>query len=288
MKPSEGKFFVLIALLMIAGFANASILASTSTDKKTLGENEVALLTVKLMNDSTLDAQGINLRVQADEGIIFIDGMEERPNFIKTIDTIKSGELKEITIKIKATSAAKESANIYAYYGTGIELMQAAVAKISLEPAAAEIKSSYQKESTTANDSIIVDFSLKNNSKNSLYQASAEAIAPKDFEINTPPVLEEKILPGGVMAQKFKIAEPPNASGEQTIIIAYGYFDSNVPHYFEKNITYNTQKLNYPLLALIGFAVLVVAAYLFFRKGEKSGVKGTKEKEEWAKSGKGK
>ena len=273
---TAAKVFIVLAILLLVGGAHASILGSVTADKKTLGENEVAFLSVKIMNDSEIELKKVNLRVQGDEGIIFYDSTGETTIFTKTIDSIKASEVKELIIKIKATSIKNPKANIYAYFGTDTELKQAAVTMIETNLAAVEIKGTSKIETTNVTDIASIDFSLKNISKKPIYKASAEALAPKDFEVKTQPVFEEKILPQGIMEQNFQITIPIEAEGEKKIIIAYGYFDdTNTPHYFENEYPINVQKPNYPLIALIGIIVLVVAAYLFFGKGRDLSIKGT-------------
>ena len=70
-----------LCILLFATIANASILATASTDKTTLSTDEVGLLTIKIFNDSDTEAKEIILRAQADEAIRFIDG-EEKTLFI--------------------------------------------------------------------------------------------------------------------------------------------------------------------------------------------------------------
>lgn len=280
LKNNTSKILIAFLIILLMGAVNASILGSASTDKKTLGENEVAMLSVKLMNDSDKAVKGVNLRVTADDGIVFYGGEEESNIFIKTIDSINPGEVKELIIKLKAIEVKKQSANIYAYFGTQTDLRQAAVTMVETQPADATATAEVKIDTSGTKDTAIIDFALKNTSNGSLYKASAEALAPKDFEVKTSPLFEDKVLPGGTMEKTFNITIPIEASGAQKIIMAYGYFDdTNTPHYFEKSVTVNVQKINYPLIALLGIVVLVVAAYIFFTKGKGQGIKGTEKKE---------
>jgi len=276
------KTIFLLTLIVLASFTNATILASAYTDKPNLGENEVGFLTVKIMNDSTITEQNIYLRVQADEGILFIQGLDEQKNFIQTIESIKQNEIKEMRIKIKSNSTLAKNANIYAYFGKDTSPKQAAVTTISLEKLPTEIKATIQKNE---NDTATVDFTLKNTAKTPITNASAELIAASGFDIQTPPLIEDKISPQGELNQKFKVMLPLTANGDQKMLIAYGYFDDkNTPHYFEKMVTVNLFKPNYALIGLIGFAILIGAAYLFLRKSDdkdakKEKIKGTGQKE---------
>ena len=106
---TAAKVFIVLAILLLVGGAHASILGSVTADKKTLGENEVAFLSVKIMNDSEIELKKVNLRVQGDEGIIFYDSTGETTIFTKTIDSIKASEVKELIIKIKATSIKRHN-----------------------------------------------------------------------------------------------------------------------------------------------------------------------------------
>ncbi|MEI7961446.1 MAG: hypothetical protein WCI04_03850 [archaeon] len=270
---------VAMAVLLFAGMVNASILGNATTDKKVLGENEVAFLLVTLMNDSNKELKNVNLRVQGDEGIVFYDTYGETTIFSKKIDSIKPGEVKEFGIKIKAVSIKNAKANLYAYFGTETELRQAAATMIETTTAPIEASGIQKIETINGIDTATIDFSLKNTSTKTIFNASAEALAPKDFIVKTQPVFEEKILSQGIMAQKFVITIPIEAAGEKKIVMAYGYFDdTNTPHYFENEYTFNVQKINYPIIALIGIIVLAIAAYLFFGKGNNTNIKGTDSK----------
>ncbi len=262
-------------VLFIALNVNSQILASASTDKKTFGENEVGLLTVKLMNDSEIELKGVALRIQGDEGIVFYEGMQEVPLYLKTIDSLKQNEVKQIVIKFKSTLAKKATSNIYAYYGKVSELTTASVTMIETKPSPVFIETSTKRSTVNSNEQIEIDYTLTNGNNTPIYGVSAEMIAPIGFEIITPQVKEEVVSPKGEMHQKFKVIAPEKSAGEQQIIIAYGYFDANTPHYFEKTFKFNIERPNYQLIILIGVVVLIVAGYLFFRKGKGSGVVGT-------------
>ena len=91
---------------------------------------------------------------------------------------------------------------------------------------------------------------------------------------------EEIIKPGdeGVIEENFSITTPLATEGDYSIILAYGYIDSNTPHYFEKIFNVKYSKPNYELIGLIGLIVLIIAAYLFLKKNPKTDIKGSSEK----------
>ncbi len=269
---------MLTAVLLLGMNANAQILASTSTDKKILGENEVALLTVKLMNDSEIEIKDIAVRIQGDPGIVFYEGQQESPTFLKTIDSLKQNEAKQIIVKIKNTQTKNPSANIYTYYGKVSELNTASVTMIETRKDAVTIETTVKRGTVNSNDEIEIEYILTNGNDKPIYGVSAEMIAPQGFEVITQQIREDIISPKGEMKQKFKAIAPQKAIGEQQITIAYGYFDANTPHYFEKTFKFNIERPNYQLIVLIGVVVLIVAGYLFFRKGKGGDVKGTGDK----------
>ncbi|MFA6269403.1 MAG: hypothetical protein WCW13_01670 [archaeon] len=268
----------MICLIAILSFANATILASTSVDKKNLSTDEIGLLSVKLFNDSNTPAKNVLVRIQADNQIRFVTDTEESL-FITNIETITGGEGKEILLKIKSVSSAKPSANIYTYFGNNEPLTQAVVTMVGTVELAATEKITAEKKNVNGKDTVLVSFLLTNLSEEVLTKASAEVIAPKDFEIITAPIMVETIAINGKLEKTFQIIAPLDAQGQQKIIVAYGYFDSNAPHYFEKQFLLNFQKPNYSMIILIGLIVVIVAGYLYIKRDDKKQlIKGTSEK----------
>ncbi|MCX6803520.1 MAG: hypothetical protein NTY48_03035 [Candidatus Diapherotrites archaeon] len=274
----KGLILFGLVLILIMGSADASVLATASIDKKVIGENEVAALTVKLTNDSNIEVKNINLRIKSDSAIALTSELSGQQEITKTIESIKQGEVKVFVFKIKCVSTKSSTANVYAYYGTGTELTTAAatVVETITSPVSAVITS--KNVPKDLGEEFTIDFKLTNKSAIIIKKVSAEVMAPKGYEIKTPPIFQETIQPDSSVQQKFIITSPPEAVGEQSILVAYGYFDNNTPHYFEKEFTYNIQKTNYQMLGIIGIIILIIAAYLFTRKGKESDIKGTEEK----------
>jgi len=265
-------------VIAIGASVQSQILASATTDKKVLLENEIALLTIKLMNDSELELKDVALRIQGDEGIYFYEGREEVPIYIKTISSIKPNETYHTTVKVKSTQTKKPTANIYTYYGKVSELNTATVTMIETKTSPVTILTKTKNSAINLNEQIEIDFTLTNGFDRSIYGISAEIMAPNGFEIITPQIREDVLAPKAEMYQKFKVIAPEKATGKQQVTIAYGYFDANTPHYFEKTFKFNIERPNYQLIIMIGVVVLIVAGYLFFRKEQNTSVKGTGEK----------
>lgn len=259
-------------------FANATLLASTSVDKNSLSTNELGMLTIKLFNDSQTEVNEIIVKATADEQIRFLES-EEKTNFVTSITSIPGGTGKELKIPIKAISTKKETANIYVYFGTAQPFNQASATTVYTKEFPINVKATVEKKNSNNKDTIIADFKLTNLSKDILYKVSGEAIAPTGFEIIAAPVFAETLINGASIEKKFEIIAPLDAAGEQTVIIAYGFFDdTNTPHYFEQEFKVNYVKANYSMVFLIGIIVLIIAAYLYIKKEKKVEVKGTAEK----------
>jgi uncharacterized membrane protein len=140
-------------------------------------------------------------------------------------------------------------------------------------------KITLEKKNINGKETVTISFLLTNLTGEVLTKASAEAIAPKDFDVVTSPVLMDAIAPNGKLEKNFQIVAPLDAQGEQKIILAYGYFDTNSPHYFEKEFLVNFQKPNYSMIVIIGLIVVIIAGYLYIKKDDsKQAVKGSAEK----------
>jgi len=252
-------------------------MAGMTLDKSELGENEIALLNVKILNNSESDEQNVILRIKAGEGFNLIEG-EEVTSIVKNMGTIKAGKTAEVNLKIKCIFAKKLDSAIYLYYGINEELKNAAVINVKSEPLPVSVKTNIEKKQYNNNEAMTVSYTLQNNSAENIYNVAVEAIAPKDFEIITSPKTAEVIASGEKLEQEFVIMPPLEAQGDYSIQIVYGFFDSNKPHYFEKTINVTMQKTNYQLIGLLGFVVLIIAGYLFLKKEDKNNVKGTGEK----------
>jgi len=267
-----------ICIILFATITNASILATASTDKTTLSTDEVGLLTIKIFNDSDTEAKEIILRAQADEAIRFIDG-EEKTLFITSITSLPAGSGNEIRLNIKSVSSLNKSANIYIYYGTEEPLRYASVTMVETEELPISVKSGIEKKSLNGKETVAVSFKFVNNSKDAIHNVGAEVISPSGFETVTAPLFTEILAPNATIEKKFEVMAPLETTGEQKIVLAYGYFDdSNTPHYFEKEYKVTFQKPNYTIIILAGIIVLIIAAYMYVNKDKKKEVKGSAEK----------
>jgi len=268
---------IILLLILATGFSNATLLVNTSSDKKYLGENEIAILTIKILNDSDLELQNVQLRLQADAGIKFAEG-EEKEFTYKQIEKMKSREAVELKVKIKCVTSKEQQVNIYTYYGTGEVQENASVAFVQTKPLPVEIITSVETKENNEKNLTTINYKMINHYGKNIYKAGAEVITPTVFEINTEPIFMEVIGDEGVIEENFSITTPLATEGDYSIILAYGYIDSNTPHYFEKIFNVKYSKPNYELIGLIGLIVLIIAAYLFLKKNPKTDIKGSSEK----------
>lgn len=268
---------VFFLILTICGYVNASLLVNTTTDKKILGENEIAILTIKILNDSEKEITGVQLRLQADEGIKFAEG-EDKTYTYKQIEKINGREAIEIKVKIKCTTSKEKRMNIYTYYGLEEEQNNASVVFVESKPLPIEILTNIEKKDVDGQNIVIVNYKLINHYGKSIYKTGAEILVQNPFEILTEPVFSETIADEGILEEQFTLTTPIETEGEYQIILAYGYIDSNTPHYFEKTFSIKYVKTNYGLIGLIGLIVLIIAAYLFLKKDSKTEIQGSADK----------
>ncbi len=272
------NLLALFFFVFLIATVNASYLANISTDKKALGENEVALLSLKIMNSSSATIKNTYIRLTSDESIVFVDGMEDKTMLVKTIENLKPNEMKELFFKVKMANTNNESQNIYAYYGETQETTNATVTKVDAIQYPVEVLMESRTINNSGTDQFEVDFSLTNNQDYNLSTFSVEMIAPAKFEVKTKPILIQGLEPKKTIKEKFVAQLPLRAKGEQNVVIAYGFFDSNGPHYFEKTFKVIIQNPNYDIMWVIGVVILFLAVYLFLKKGKGNNVKGTGDK----------
>ncbi len=272
------KWILIFAVLLIASVAQAEVLVSSSVDKQSISTDEVAMLTIRLLNDSDKNIPQFTVRVTADDGIIFVEETEEKTVLAKTITGLNSGKGIELKAKLKAVSTKNPSANIYVYYGETADPKTANVIQIETIELPVTVKATAEKKSYEGGDKVIITFKLTNFSKENIYQINAGIIIPNGFEANEVTISAEIIKPNESLEKTFEVISPLDTRGTQTITLSYGYFDSNTPHYFEKTFQVDFQKPNYDFLVLIGFIVLAIAVYIFIKKDKKTEIKGTEEK----------
>ena len=271
---------IILGILLLASIANASLLISATVDKDTLATDEIGLLTIKIFNDSDTNAKKVIIKITGDEQIKFFEDAAEKSSIYKTIDSIGSGQGIEAKIKIKSLSSKKPTANIYVYYGFEVNPTNAAVTLVQTVDLPQKIVSTMEKKNINGKDTITTTFKLTNDSRYPIEKVSAEVLAPKGFELITEPYFTEKISAGQTIDQTFTTTAPLETRGMQSLTLAYGYFDSNVPHYFEKTYEINFQQPDYGFLIIIGIIILVIGVYTFLKKDNKisGGVKGTADK----------
>jgi len=278
MNHKFGIGLALFALIFAAAFVNASILATATVEKTSLAPDELARLTVKLYNDSDENMTNVLVQVQADEGIVFVDGQAERANMTKTIEKLGAKEEILIVQGIKAIATKQPRSTIYIYYGTNTPLTSAAATVIGLAELPISVKAESERKTINDADTMIIDFKFTNHSEETYHKASVEVVAPKGFNVQQKPVLKDSLKPEEMMNQTFYISAPIDAKGEQIITLAYGFFDSDGPHYFEKRYAMEFNKPDYGMIILIGIIVLAVAAFMYARKYEATALQGTAEK----------
>jgi hypothetical protein len=262
--------------MLLSTCVSATLLAGLTLDKDTLAEKEIALLTAKISNNSAEEVQNVIIRLQAGDGFVFAEE-GDKSTIVKNLGTIAPNGFSELRVKIKCISTKTESA-IYAYYGLNDELNNAAVIKVKTKAIPISVKTEMKKTQYNNEEAITITYSLQNHSSKNIYKIAVEAIAPKEFEVTTAPQIIEVLAPEEKFEKEFLIMPSLEAKGDYELKLAYGFFDENAPHYFEESFPLTMQRQNYQLIGLLGFIVLIIAAYLFLKKGKANEVKGTAEK----------
>jgi hypothetical protein len=269
----------LILLIIVSVTVNATILANAEIDKNNLSTNEIGALRIKFHNDSDTQADKLYIRITSESGLVFIDNGEQKTTILKTIDSLKARETKEVLQGIKVISVDKPIQSIYIYYGFTQPLKTALATSVNTTPLPITVNATMNKSITNNNPTMIINFKLTNDSNLALLKASVEVLAPTGFTVVTPPIVMDKLDSKASIEKTFEVVAPIDASGEQVITIAYGFFDAKGPHYFEKQFKETLRKTNYDLILLLGFIVLIVALYLFLKHDKpQQMIKGTAEK----------
>ncbi|MDD4251388.1 MAG: hypothetical protein PHX27_04320 [Candidatus ainarchaeum sp.] len=274
MKTIIKKISILFLILFFIGNSSAEVLVNTNISKNSIGLNEIAFFTINFFNDGN-ELNGYPIRIETSENLLILEN--DQQIFFENIDSLKQGILKEVKIKFKAINTKKDIGKIFVYYGDNLQFVSGTFIKINDLPII--IKTSAQKNSTTEGEKIILNFELKNISNEIIYNIGAQAIAPNEFLIKTEPLFKQTIKDGEIIKQEFEILAPLEALGETKFTLAYGFFDSNEPHYFEENFLISFEKNNNTMLAVIGIIILVIAVAMYFQSGKKDpNIKGTGEK----------
>jgi len=282
LRTSYSILAVALALVLISSVCSAQILVSTTMDKENFYENEVGMLTIKVANDYPEEVENVTLRIECSEGIMVVDNFEEKSVIIKETGKIRSGGSKEVFVKLKVVSLAEAKPTVFVYYGKD-DLQNASVTYVSAVDSPVSVKTNARRVNSPEGEKIIVGFKLVNYSSTPLSEVVAEAIAPENYLIRTPPLVMNNVGDRNVAEEQFELVPPPEASGVQNIVLSYGYIDDKGAHYFEENFEVNIERTNQLVLAVIGIVVLIIAGYLYMLKSrseKEKAVKGTAEKAE--------
>ena len=275
------KWIILILILIsLSTLANANILFGPSIDKLEIGENEVAYLEITVYNDNNFVVEDY-LRLKSSENISFLD--QEEKIIMESFGPIKPYEKEVIKIRIKAINTKGNEGMVYGYYdidNTGTA-SYAFVGRVSVKQKPIFMNSSAKLKNTNTGETIFVDYSFINSSTDPLYNVAFEVRAPSGFEIKTAPLFYESVQPEEKIEGTFEIYPTLGSIGTQDIILSYGYFDINGPHYFEKDFKITFEQSNSKLLlGIVGVIVLAVAIFLYMgsRKKKELDIKGTGDK----------
>ena len=266
-----------LTIICITASVFSEVLVNTSVDKESISQNEVAIFTVRIFNDSKDDITNYYLKLQTTDNLVFTES--EQSILAQKIDLIRAGTVKEIKTKFKAINMTKDSGNLYAYYGdlnpknvsgTFINTKQSGVSAIT----------SAQIVSDNSGDKIVVTFEMHDFSGKPIYNVIAGVTAPSGFDVLTKNAGYPIIPDTNSVTQNFEVRVPLSANGSEKVTISYGYFDDNSPHYFEETHTIEIQRTNNYLLGIIGIVILIIAVFIYLRVSKKgsNGVKGTAEK----------
>ncbi|MFA5763879.1 MAG: hypothetical protein WC915_03625 [archaeon] len=266
---------ILLILITLTSLVNATVLVNARVDKSQISTNEVNLLIVDLYNNGT-DITNYPIRIETSSNLVLSEN--EQHTLLQYIDLLKEGVGKEVKIKFKAINTEKETGEIFVYYGDELKFVSGTY--VSTKELPVMIKTTAEKRIEDDVEKIIIDFELYNYSKTPIYNIGLQAIAPENFEVNNPQEIIPIIYDNNKISQRIEILPPLGINGEQKVLLAYGYFDENTPHYFEETFTFEFTKSNNFILAGIGLIVLVIAVLIYMSKGNKpkQDIKGTAEK----------
>jgi hypothetical protein len=268
-------FCLLLILTFLGGFASAQVLVNTDSSKEELTKNEVAFLNMKLKNDTGEDIQNYVLRIEASDNIEFL---ESKTNiFVKNVELLERDLAKEIQIKFKAIDTSRETGELFVYYGDKGQYVSGTYVEIYKNPII--VTSNLDRKNTEQGEKIIVSLQIENYLDEPITNIAMEVLASEDFEILTEPQFKESLGTNETMKKEFELIPPLGLSGQEDIILSYGYFNSKGVHYFEKDYTIKYANINNSLITLVAIIVLIVAIVLYMGKSTKpKGIKGTEEK----------
>ena len=281
MKTKSNNYLILlIAIISICSFANASVLFGPSIDKEKITKNEVALLSITIYNDSEFEIKDF-LRLQSSDNISFVG--EDEQIILTEFGPIKPYEKEIVKIMIKANNTSQKEGTVYGYYGINPdgEASYAFVGRIKIENTPVFVESKTKLQNTSTGDMIVTEYKLVNATKEALQNVAFEVKAPNGFEIKTAPMLYETVEANETITGTFEIQPPIETLGTQKIVLNYGYFDVNGPHFFEEDFDIDFGRMDSRLLlGVVGIIVLAVAIFLYMgsRKPSQNEIKGTADK----------
>ena len=281
--PLKRISYILVALFLIlcVSTVNANVLFGPSIDKESITKNEVAFLSITIYNDNNFEVTDY-LRLKTSDNIKFLESDEKI--ILEEFGPIKPYEKEVLKIRIKAKNTKEAEGLIYGYYNISSdgEAQYAFVGRVKIEEKPIFIESETKKNMTTTGEVITTSVKMINYTKEPLYNVAFEMKVPNGFEVKTAPIFFETIEPEETVTGTFEVHPPIETLGTQKIILTYGYFDINGPHYFEEDYDLDfAQTDNKLLLGIVGIIALAVAIFLYVgSKKDKSELKGTKEKQE--------
>jgi len=272
---------VVVFMILCIATVNASVLFGPSIDKETITTNEVAFLNVTIYNDNNFDVTDY-LRLESSDNISFLEFDEKI--ILQEFGPIKPYEKEVLKIRIKANNTKSTEGLVYGYYSLNQsgDAKYAFVGRVDIEERPIFVESKTEKKITSTGEIITTKVKMVNYTKEPLYNVAFEMKAPSGFEIKTEPLFFEQVDPEEMVEGIFEIYPPIETLGKQQVILSYGYFDTNGPHYFEESFDLEFNQLdNRLLLGIVGIIVLAIAIFLYMgSKKSKPKIKGTKEKSE--------
>lgn len=273
----KSKFILLfVFFILILSTSFASVLVSTTIDKESITQNQVARLNVKIFNNSVETINNYSLRIELTDNLVFT--YDDKKILADTIDEISAGTVKEINYTFKAINTRENIGRLFVYYGKNKEFVSGTFVNIESIPVL--FNTTARKVVDNSGEKILIDFEVFNYSKEIIFDVGAEVVAPDGFTVNTQGFMIPYLEDNNSFKKTFEILAPLNAVGENRFVLAYGYFDQNTPRYFEESHYISFEDNNRFFLAGIGFIVLIIAIFIYLSKSNvpKDGLKGTNEK----------
>lgn len=266
----------LIFFILISSAVLANVLVSTTIDKESIAQNQVARLNVKIFNNSIEPINNYPIRIELTDTLVFTN--YDQRILADMVDEIPSGAVREINYNFKAVNTSENMGRLFVYYGENKEFVSGTFVNIESIPVL--FNSNARKVVDSGGEKVMIDFEVLNYSREMIFDVGAEVIAPDGFDVKTQGFMIPYLEDNNSLKKTFEIIAPLNAVGEYRFILAYGYFDQNSPRYFEESHYISFEDNNRFFLAGIGFIVLIIAVFIYLSKSNapKDGLKGTNEK----------